>query len=325
MKKLLSYLALLAAWCLTGPAAAAVQLPGALVEPDWLAAHLDKVVVLDVRKDVRSYTRQARLAKDKKTGKLRLLAVGGHIPGAHLVDYKKVRATRMVDGRKVKSLVPDAADFQALMRAAGANSDSTLVVVSKGESGLDMTMATRLYWQLKYYGHDAVAVLNGGMAQWILEGRPLSLDKAMAAAGNWQAGSPRNDLLAGSGDVSAALEKGGVQLVDNRPLHQYMGVTKKSYVYDMGHIPGAKFFPTELMVAGKPARFVAVDKLKQLYAGMGVDAGAPSITYCNSGHLASGGWFVQHELLGNKQVKLYDGSMHEWTLEKQATKAGVLE
>ena len=187
MKRLLSYLALLGSWCLVGPVAAAVQLPGPLVEPDWLAAHLDKVVVLDVRKDVKSFTEQAKLAKDKKTGKLKLLAVGGHIPGAHLVDYKMVRADRMVHGLKVEKLVPEAADFQALMQAAGANSDSVLVVVSKGMSGLDMTMATRLYWQIKYFGHDAVAVLNGGMAQWTVEGRPLSRDPAVAVAGNWQA------------------------------------------------------------------------------------------------------------------------------------------
>jgi thiosulfate/3-mercaptopyruvate sulfurtransferase len=324
MKRLVSYLAPLGLWCVVNSAAAAVQLPGPLVEPGWLAAHLDEVVVLDVRKDVKSFTAKARLAKDKKTGKLSIVAVGGHIPGAGLVDYKKVRATRVINGRKVSGVVPAAADFQALMQAAGVNKGDTVVVTSKGMNALDMTMATRLYWQIKYFGDDQVALLNGGMAQWILEGRPLTTSSPVKP-GNWVAGAPRSDLVATSDDVSAALDKGSMQLVDNRALQQYIGVSKKSSVKAKGHIPGAKSFPFELLLRGTPSRFVAIDELKQLNSAMGVKANQPSINYCNTGHLASGGWFVLHELLGNKQAKLYDGSMLEWTLEKQPVKAMVME
>lgn len=322
-RKFLSCLALLGMWC-AAATAVATPLPGPLVEPDWLAANLDKVVVLDVRKDVKSFTGKARLAKDKKSGKLSILAVGGHIPGARLIDYKKVRASRVINGRKVDSVVPEAKDFQALLQAAGVNKGDAIVVTSKGMNALDMTMATRLFWQIKYFGHDQVALLNGGMAQWTLEGRPLSVNTPVPR-GNWVAGEPRRDLLAGSGDVSAALDKGDVQLVDNRALHQYMGVTKKSSVKAKGHIPGAKSFPFELMLRGTPSRFVALDELKQLNSGMGVAADKPSITYCNTGHLASGGWFVMHELMGNKQARLYDGSMLEWTLEQQPVKAMIME
>jgi thiosulfate/3-mercaptopyruvate sulfurtransferase len=74
-----------------------------------------------------------------------------------------------------------------------------------------------------------------------------------------------------------------------------------------------------------PARFPSVEELSKLYQAMHLQDAAPSIAYCNSGHLASGGWFIQHELLGNKNVKLYDGSMHEWTLEKRPVKAMVME
>ena len=74
-----------------------------------------------------------------------------------------------------------------------------------------------------------------------------------------------------------------------------------------------------------PAKFPSADVLRQLYAGMQLDAAADSITYCNSGQLAAGGWFIQHELLGNGKTRLYDGSMHQWTLEKRPVKAMVLE
>jgi thiosulfate/3-mercaptopyruvate sulfurtransferase len=305
---------------------AATAVPGPLVETDWLAANLDNVVILDVRKNVASFTQPAKLAKDKKTGKLTIKAVGGHIPGAHLIDYKKVRADRKIDGKKVTGMLPEQTDFEKLMRAAGVNTDSAVLIVSEGMSNEDMTMATRLYWELKYYGHDNMAILNGGTAQWLVDGRETTLAVAAPAEGNWAASARRDDILATSDDVAAALGKGDTQLIDNRPISLYLGTWKKSYVYDTGHIPGAKSFPNELLTsAAPPARFPAVEQLHQLYQAMRLNEQAPSISYCNSGHLASGGWFIQHELLGNKNVKLYDGSMHEWTLEKRPVKAMVME
>lgn len=323
MKRLLKYLLVLL--LPSSFVSQAAVLPGPLVEPAWLADNADKVVVLDIRKDVKSFTAQARLAKDKKTGKLSLLSVGGHIPGARLIDYKKVRADRVIDGRKVEKILPEAGAFQSLLQAAGVNRDSVVVVVSKGMDAGDMTMAARLYWQIRYFGHDSVALLNGGMAQWILEGRPVTRDAPRIAKGDWQAGPGRADFLADSEQVAAAVKAGDTQLVDNRPFDQYLGVSKRSYVYDKGHIPGAKPLPADVVVTGRPARFLALDDLRKLHQGLGIDPARPTITYCNSGHLAAGGWFVQHELLGNSQARLYDGSMHEWTLDKRPVKALVLE
>ena len=93
-----------------------------------------------------------------------------------------------------------------------------------------------------------------------------------------------------------------------------------------GMSAGAKSYPNELFVAaGKPATFLTTPQLKELAKQMGVKSDAKTITYCNSGHLASGGWFIMHELLGNKHVKLYDGSMHEWTKEHHPVTAMKME
>jgi thiosulfate/3-mercaptopyruvate sulfurtransferase len=305
---------------------AATTIPGPLVETDWLANNLGDVVILDVRKDVASFGRPAKLSKDKKTGKLNIVAVGGHIAGARLIDYKQVRAERKLADNKLVGMLPEPAAFEKLMRTAGVNTDSAVVIISKGMSNDDMTMATRLYWELKYYGHDNMAIVNGGMAQWLLDGRATTLSAATPDAGNWAATARRNEILASSDDVAAALGKSDTQLIDYRPISLYLGTWKKSYVYDTGHIPGAKSFPNELMTsAAVPARFPAAGELHKLYQAMHLDEAAPSISYCNSGHLASGGWFIQHELLGNRNVKLYDGSMNEWTLEKRPVKAMVIE
>jgi thiosulfate/3-mercaptopyruvate sulfurtransferase len=324
MKRLKYYLAalvLVASWSI----AHAAKLPGPLVETGWLAKNLDSVVVLDVRKDVKSFTAKPKFKRDKKTGKLKFVAVGGHVPGAVLVDYSKVRVNRKIDGRTVTRLIPEKAKFESLMQSWGVNKNSVVVVMSKGESSGDVTNATRLYWQIKYFGHNNVAVLNGGMAQWIVDRRKFSTAPSAPRAGNWVMVAERKEFLATSDDVAKGMKQ-GIQLVDTRDLVQYIGTYKKSYVYAKGHIPGAKNFPVDLVTnVSKPARFTSVSDFKKLAAAMNVNTGAETITYCNSGHLATGAWFLMSEVMGNKNVKMYDGSMHQWTLEKRPVTSMKME
>lgn len=310
-------LALSVLFLMLGRSAWALDLPGPLVDSAWLAKHHTQVVILDVRANLKSFTEAPVFVKDKKTGKEILVKVGGHIPGAVLVDYKHVRSKRKIGNTEVDYLIPEKSDFEKLLQQSGVNRDSTMVIASEGVNNLDMTMATRLYWQLKYYGDDKIAILNGGLAEWLKDGHGVSTTASKVKQGNWIATAERNELLASSDEVAKAVADKDVQLVDNRPLSQYLGVAKQPYVYEFGHIPGAKSYPNELLTAaGAPATFLSTQQLQELARQMGIKTDAKTITYCNSGHLASGGWFIMHELMGNKHVKLYDGSMHEWTLEK---------
>jgi len=303
------------------------SLPGPLVEGDWLAANLGTVTILDVRGDTRSFITEPTYALDPASGKRFLYTVGGHVPGALLVDYAHLRGSRNIGGRQVSGMLPDKTAFEALVQQAGVRRGSAIVVMSAGEGDGDLTLATRLYWSLKYYGHDNVAVLNGGMAQWLNENRAVSIDTSQLARGDWVATAERRELLAGSDDVAQAVANHATQLIDTRALGVYLGTWEgPSYVYAKGHIPGAKVFPSELLTTGTAvARFPEIETLRALATGLGIDTKAPTITYCNSGHLASGSWFVLSELMGNKNVKLYDGSMHEWTLEKRPVKTLIME
>ena len=294
----------------------AASVPGPLVETDWLAKNQNKVVILEIRKDVKSFTKKPVFKKDKKSGKLKLKKVAGHIPGSILVNYKKLRAAKKINGRKVLKMMVSKSAFEKLMQDAGVNKDSAVVIVSKGQSNGDVTMATRFYWQMKYYGFDNMAILNGGMAQWIIDKRAVSSKASKAKKGNWVATAERNEILATSKDVEAAV-KAKTQLVDTRAISLYLGTwRKKSYVYANGHIPGAKPYPNELLTTKMPAKFLKISDSKALFNQLGIKPNNKSVTYCNSGHLATGSWFVLSELMGNKNVKMYDGSMHEWTLEK---------
>jgi len=295
----------------------AVSLPGPLVETEWLAKNLDNVVILDVRKDVKSFTKKPVFKKNKKTGKSKLKKVAGHIPNSILVNYKDLRTKKKIDGRTVKKMIVSKSAFEKLLQKSGVNKDSTVVIVYKGVGNGDLTIATRFYWQMKYYGFDNMAILNGGMAQWIMDNRAVSTKKTKATKGNWLATAERKEILATSQDVEAAVNN-NIQLVDTRAISLYLGTwRKKSYVYDNGHIPGAKPFPNELLSTKMPAKFLKTSDSKLLFEQMGINPEKQSVTYCNSGHLATGSWFVLSELMGNKNVKMYDGSMHQWTLEKR--------
>ena len=307
-------------------AIAATILPSPLVETEWLSENMNKVTILDVRKDTKSFTSKPIFKKDKKTKKPKLSKVGGHIPGALLVNYKKVRVTREISGKKVTRIVPTKLDFENLMQKVGLNKDDAIVVVSKGASNSDVTMASRLYWQLKYFGHKQIAILNGGMAQWIVDKRKISKKTGKAKKGNWVATTQNEAILATSKDVANAVKAKNAQLVDTRTMSLYLGTWNKSYVYGKGHIPGAKVYPNELMTTSKmPVKFITKSDTENLLKAMNINAGSKTITYCNSGHLASGTWFLMHEILENKQVKLYDGSMHQWTLEKNPTTSMKME
>lgn len=306
-------------------AIAATTLPSPLVETEWLSKNMGGVTILDVRQDLKSFTSRPIFKKDKKTKKPKLSKVGGHIPGALLVNYKKLRVTRYINGKKVTRIVPIKSDFENFMQSVGLNNNDIVVIVSKGESNSDVTMASRLYWQLKYFGHKQIAILNGGMAQWIMDKRKINKKSAKVKKGNWVATTENASILATSKDVSNAVKEKS-QLVDTRTMSLYLGTWNKSYVYGKGHIPGAKVYPNELMTTSKmPVKFIAKKDTGSLFKAMNINTGSKTITYCNSGHLASGTWFLMHEVLGNKKVKLYDGSMHQWTLEKNPTTSMKME
>lgn len=310
----------------TAPLLYAEQLPGPLIETDWLARNLDKTVIIDIRTDLKSFTTKPVFIKDKRNGKRKLKKIGGHIPGSRLINYKNIRSTVKINGQKVQKMLPPKEKFENLIQQSGINNDSTIIIVAKGINSADISMATRLYWQLKYFGHDNIAILNGGMAQWIIEGRKLSYSVNKVVKGNWLATAERKQILASTDEVKKSINNPSVQIIDNRNIDLYLGTWKKPYVKSAGHIPGAKLYPGSIFTAhGIPAKFLNMEQVNSLSKGLGIDTDKETITYCNSGHLSSGGWFIMHELMGNKHVKVYDGSIHQWALNNGKINTMMME
>ncbi len=304
--------------------ALALNVPGPVVDGEWLAKNRAEVTILDVRSNPKTFTLTPEFETDKKTGKKFLVELGGHIDGAVLVDNKKVRVDRTINGVKLKSMLPERADFEKLVRSWGVPADRPIVIVSAGMEPLDFNDAARLYWQFKVYGEDNIAVLNGGTAGWIAEGREVTTAAVKAGEGNWVAKADRSaELLATSEDLAKAQADKSAQLIDARDDAHYLGLSRSSSTSATGHAAGAKNVYTGLMSTqgGDAAKLLAADTYRDVLKLSGLDAQAPAIAYCNTGHQASGTWFVLSEIVGNKNVKLYDGSMHQWTLEKRPTVA----
>lgn len=275
--------------------ATVLAVPGPLVETHWLESNLQNVVVLDVRKKAKQDTQR--------------------IPGATLVPWKKVRAKKKENGVDLIKMLPEKHAFEDLMQSVGVNNDSVIVVTSESTNADTTFFGTRLYWQLKYFGHDNVALLNGGNAKWFKEKRASSNKNTRHDKGTFKVSKVNKDILATTEDVEKAVNDKNTILIDTRSEDMYLGLFyKKTYVYGVGHIPGSKSADGDIFLKyGKVKTFHAPEKIKTALMAKGIDPEAKSIVYCNSGHLSSGIWFIEHELLGNKNASLYDGSMHAWT------------
>ncbi|MES9993525.1 MAG: rhodanese-like domain-containing protein [Candidatus Thiodiazotropha sp.] len=306
--------------------ARAELLPGPLVDVDWLENNLDKVTLLDVRADVNSFHKRSKGGSPVNPcgagikGK-EVEPVAGHIPGAVLVRWSLLTTQRSVADKKTDGWLPESADFERLMQKSGVNKDSNIVITYKGEKAIESAMAARLLFTLKYFGHDAVALLNGGTAAWMQSGRKVKFGRSKSRRGDFLAKPERSEMVATLADIKALSESGAGQLLDVRQPAGYFGVASKLTAVDpqwYGHIPRASNLPMTLLSndVGPAALLFDIDTLQQILALLGTKPDAPSVVYCNSGIMASLGWFVLSELLGNPNVSLYDGSMQEWSLNK---------
>ncbi len=293
-------------------AAFAANLPGPLVTPQWLKAHMNEVQVVTIGDGVaKMFSAQPQMKGST------VVKVGGHVPGSLMVDFGDIRQARVENGVKLKALLPTAEFFTAAMDKAGLDSGKPIVIVPEGEGLAPMDMGTRLYFQLRYFGEPAsqVALLNGGTAAWLHAGYQVDTGAAPGAAGSWKAGKEDGAILATLAEVQHAVHDGSRQFIDARPTPQYLGIVRKPIDKSAGHLPGAKSFPTDSIVSTKDGvtEFMSAPDYKAIFKAYGISHSMPTTTYCNTGHLASGAWFVVHEILGNRDSKLYANSMNEWT------------
>jgi thiosulfate/3-mercaptopyruvate sulfurtransferase len=260
-----------------------------LVEPEWLAQHLndERIRIVEVDENPALYAE-------------------AHIPGAIGFDWK----LDLQDQVKRDFLGPE--DFGALFGGRGISDDHLIVLYGDRNNWF----AAYTYWYLKFYGHHDVKLLNGPRERWIAEGRPTTTDVPRHAAATFTA-QPGDDAIRAKRDEVFGALGDGRKLVDVRSPQEYSGELIAMVGYEQegaqrgGHIPGAQSIPWAQAVR-EDGTFKSADELTELYGGKGVLSGEPIIAYCRIGERSAHTWFVLHELLGREDVKNYDGSWTEW-------------
>lgn len=287
--------AMAAALLLTGAAHAERLTDQPLVDSAWLAQHLgnESLVVLDIR--------DATDAGD--------LYAAGHVPGAVAAPY--AAAGWRANVNNVPGLLPTEGAIETLVSGLGVSNDSHVVIVTGGGSASDFGGATRVYWTLKVYGHDNVSILDGGWAAWTKANGEVSTDAVTPVAAVFDA-EYRPELRAEVAEVQEAIES-DVNLVDARSVAQFIGQEKTNTVQSLGHIPSAININFDKFYNPETPAFASADVIAQLAKDAGVTDSDGFIAFCNTGHLASIAWFGLSEVEGLPNVRLYDGSMSDWT------------
>ncbi len=293
-----SALGWLASLCLifAGPALASELKP--LVDVDWIKANIDRedVVLLDIRNKIDGGSAET-FAK-------------GHIPGAIHSDYLKDGWRTKVDG--VIGQVPSESQIEGLIGGLGIDNETTVIVIPAGVSSTDFGSAARVYWTFNYAGHDQVAILDGGYRAWTEDPEnPVETGQRVPEARIFDA-ALRPELRVDSQAVQAALDDESKQLLDGRPTKQFTGLEKHDAAKTAGHIPGATHFDQAQTFDEKSGKLIDLAKLESLLPEDLNETGE-IYSYCNTGHWAAVNWFVLSEVAGKDNVRLYDGSMVEWT------------
>jgi thiosulfate/3-mercaptopyruvate sulfurtransferase len=259
-----------------------------LVSAEWVEEHLDdsSVVLVEVDEDTTAY--------DK-----------GHIKNAIKLDWK----TDLQD--QVRRDFVGKQQFEALLSERGIANDQTVVLYG----GNNNWFAAYAYWYFKLYGHDDVKLLDGGRKKWELDSRALVEDAPSRPATQYVAKDPDLAIRAFRDEVVAAI--GQQNLVDVRSPDEYSGKLlapahlPQEQAQRAGHVPTAVNVPWS-KAANEDGTFRTDDQLREIYGEAGVDYAKDTIAYCRIGERSSHTWFVLHELLGQPNVKNYDGSWTEY-------------
>ena len=230
-----------------------------------------------------------------------------HIPGAIGFDWKK----DLQD--PVKRDFLDNEKFGELFGSRGISNDHLIVLYGDRNNWF----AAYTYWYLQYYGHKNVRLMNGPREKWISEGRPTSNEVPDFEPQKFIAYKGDEEIRAYRDEVRSALDA-DTRLVDVRSPAEFSGELIAMAGYEQegaqraGHIPGAASVPWAQAVK-EDGTFKDADDLRQLYSDKGViDGDKDVIAYCRIGERSAHTWFVLHELLGQDNVKNYDGSWTEW-------------
>jgi thiosulfate/3-mercaptopyruvate sulfurtransferase len=260
------------------------------VSADWLEKNLNAPGLLVI--DVRS------AAEYKKN----------HIPGALNAGVN----SWTVNKNDLLRELPEVKDLFALMGSLGIKDNSKVIIIGKGETDFDRADAIRVAWTVLIAGVKNVSVLDGGYAKWLKDNKTTTGNQSTPTAGGYQ-GKLNDTALVLKKHVQSKIGKS--ILVDARTPDVYFGVAVEPWAQKPGHIKGAVNLPAPWLFA-KEGSLRSQTELESIANGViGSDKSKEYIIYCGIGPYATVLSYIMTEMLGYKDVRIYDGSMQEWVMD----------
>jgi len=261
-----------------------------LVTTEWLAANLGQADLVPV--DCSWF-----MPSSGRSGRLDYAAA--HIPGARFLDIDAVSDP----GDPAPHMLPQAADFGRAMEAAGIGRDDRIIVYDNSP----LRTAARGWFMLRHFGAARVAILDGGLAKWLAERRPVESGEPPACNARFDPAERPGEVVT-LREVRSGL---GVPLVDARSRARFEGREPDPRPgVAAGHIPGARNLPYAELY-NDDGTFRRREDIRRLFLAAGADPARPFVATCGSGVTANALIFAAR-LLGNRDGRLYDGSWSEW-------------
>ena len=268
--------------------------PQAIVSSEWLSKNIHNadVVVLDGTYHLPTANRNASHEFPSK-----------HIKGAFFFDIDDIADMN----NTLPHMLPSDKVFSEKVGALGINNKKQVIVYDV----YGMQSAARTWWMFRFFGHDNVAVLDGGLPKWIKDGYEISSSPATPSSTTFEC-NRRNDLVKSLDDIKDIIKGNTEQIVDARSLGRFNGTEPEPRPgMRSGHMPGAISLPFTAFLDPDDKTYVSADKINQVVKSLNIDLSKPITTTCGSGVTAcalSLGLF----LIGKMDVAVYDGSWSEW-------------
>jgi thiosulfate/3-mercaptopyruvate sulfurtransferase len=255
-----------------------------IVDTEWVAAKLGTpgLVIIEVGTRLDDYR-------------------AGHIPGAAYLDRVAIYDT--VNG--IPGMFPGVDRAVAAFEALGVSNASTVLLYDAADS----LWAARAFWALEVLGHEKIRVLNGGLAAWKADGRPVTREAPQPARGTFRP-HPQESVTADKATVLSCISDPDVTIVDARTRGEYAGTDVRAS--RAGHIPGAVNLDWQLAATDDKRKLILdEEELAEMYASAGLSKDKTVIVHCQTGVRAAHTYLVLRSL-GYTKVRLYDGSWEEW-------------
>jgi thiosulfate/3-mercaptopyruvate sulfurtransferase len=233
----------------------------------------------------------------------------GHIPGAVFMDLRELADSNT----SLPNMLPPAEKFASRMQSLGLGDGSRIVVYDQSP----YKSAARAWWMLRTFGAHDVAILDGGLAKWKSEMRPLESGKPSLRHRHFTAWNDATGVRS-LDQMKANIGSRAEQVLDARGATRFAGHAIERPGVTPGHIPGSKNLPYEQLF-NPDGTWKTGDALRQAFEATGVNLDKPIVTTCGSGMTAAVLVFGLH-LLGKKDVALYDGSWSEWGADPSTPK-----